>query len=156
MKTRVPSLGRRLLRLAGFSLPEVTLAVGVASVALMSVVGLLPILLSSDQENGANTTLTTLASQTLARISADWAELPSGAAKPDEYQYYFSQDGEFVNNAGSLMDAKVVYHCLARLEPVTGISANPGNHVRMVRLEFTYNSPARTTKIIQASLNDDL
>lgn len=155
MKTASPNFLARLVRASGFSLPEVTLAVGVASVALMSVVGLLPILLSSDQENGANTTLTTLATQALGRISADWAGLPVGAVKPTEYNYYFSQEGEIVSGASDLKDPGVIYHCQAFLEPVTGISANPGNHVSMVRLEFNYHGNMKTKRILQATLNDE-
>lgn len=155
MKTHIAKrpAGRRWI--PGFSLPEVTLAVGVASVALMSVVGLLPILLSSDQDNGANTSLTTLATQTLGRISSDRAELAVGALRPTEYKYYFSQEGEILATANNLNDPGVAYACRAKLEPVTGIAANPGDHVRMVHMEFTYNGASRTTKTFHASLNDE-
>lgn len=132
----------------GFSLTEVTLAVGVASVALMSVVGLMPFLLNSEKENGTNTTYAALSTQVLGRIKS---EIAAGATPSSVY--CFSLEGESVP-AGD--DPRAIYQCDVALHPVANVSADPGQHCKIVEMIFSLKGTRLNRKTMHASINERL
>ncbi|WP_075088814.1 hypothetical protein [Verrucomicrobium spinosum] len=54
---------------SGFSLAEVVLAIGICSVALMSLIGVLGVSLSAERDSARDTALTAMSSQIVARLS---------------------------------------------------------------------------------------
>jgi uncharacterized protein (TIGR02598 family) len=92
---------------AGFSLVEVTLALGVAAFCLITVFGLIPVALMTQQASVRQTTANAIISQIAADLSAA-ARLPPGqqskqfsltghwAAQATPDQLYFMTDGTFI------------------------------------------------------------
>ncbi len=92
---------------AGFSLIELTVALGVAAFCLITVFGLIPVALMTQQASVRQTTATAIISQIVADLGAA-ARLPPGqqskqfslkgrwAANATPDQLYFMTDGTFI------------------------------------------------------------
>lgn len=80
----------------GFSLVEVTLAIGIASFVLMTLIGIMPVGLSATLESARQTAY----SQIVSQISSDLGMLPFGevGSYAAETQY-FDQQGNKLNGA---------------------------------------------------------
>jgi uncharacterized protein (TIGR02598 family) len=145
--------GSRRIR-GGFSLPEVAIAIAVAGVSLMAVVGLLPGLLDADRGSGVNSVISSLATQALGELESQPYKAP-----PQKQIFLFSENGSLVQNAG---DAR--YSCEVNLSaiPASGSTAgegtaapSPGPYCSLVTMEFTW--PVGTTsklnrRVIHATL----
>jgi uncharacterized protein (TIGR02598 family) len=95
---------------AGFSLIELTLALGVAAFCLITVFGLLPVALMTQQASVRQTTATAIISQIVADLGAA-VRLPPGqqskqfsltghwAAQATPDQVYFMTDGTFITGS---------------------------------------------------------
>jgi uncharacterized protein (TIGR02598 family) len=106
---------------SGFSLVEVTLALGVAAFCLIAVLGMLPIGLKTQQASVQQTTANTIISEILADLRAD-VRLPPGQTSQEQNQgfnlhghwaqvqlpdtLYFTING---NSQGSAITALSVY-----------------------------------------------
>lgn len=154
MKTHAsPASNKR--QTGGFSLAEVAISLAVAGIALMSVVGLIPGLLDSEQASGANTAITAFATQALGDARAkSYGDAYESA--PQNYTIYFGQDGNLTTSPSG-----AAYACKVTQTPITpdtsGNVATPGTHCRMVTMEFTWPVNAtvitnRNRKIVYATL----
>jgi len=95
---------------AGFSLIELTLALGVAAFCLITVFGLVPVALMTQQASVRQTTATAIISQIVADLGAA-TRLPPGqqskqfslkghwAAQATPDQLYFMTDGTFITGS---------------------------------------------------------
>lgn len=112
-------LRRSSHKIAAFSLVEVTLALGVAAVALLAILGMLPVSLKTQQASIQQTTANSIISQIFSDLRAD-LRLPPGLAShetdggfqpplhghwlrmttPDTL--FFTQEGKPVNNGGDV------------------------------------------------------
>ncbi|HSI61669.1 MAG TPA: prepilin-type N-terminal cleavage/methylation domain-containing protein [Candidatus Saccharimonadia bacterium] len=151
MNIRHPDSSRRR---AGFSLPEVAIAIAVAGVSLMAVVGLLPGLLDADRGSGVNSVISSLATQALGELESQPYQAP-----PRTQVFLFSENGALVENPA---DAR--YSCSVTLSaiPAGGATAggatsapSPGPYCSLVTMEFTW--PVGTTsklnrRVIHATL----
>ena len=94
MKT---SLNRSIKRaLAGFSLPEVTIAVGITAMGLTSVLGLVPTSLDTLKQAGNIAAETRITQKVLASLnSAEWTDADGADRLKDVFQgrrYYFDEE----------------------------------------------------------------
>lgn len=139
----------------GFSLPEVAIAIAVAGVALMAVVGLLPGLLDADRGCGINSMISSLSTQALGELEAQPYQPP-----PRTATFYFTADGALVKE-----QAKAQYRCLASLSTIPSggtLSAgdasstpSPGPDCSLVTMEFTWpvgSTSKLNRRVIHATL----
>lgn len=141
----------------GFSLPEVAIAIGIAGVALISVVGLMPALTDSDRRSGLNTALPQLTSQAMAELRSS----PYPATFPHTVEMYFSGEGALLTG-GATDPQRRMYHCVATLmeivgsnpvSPVEGGVPSLGKQACLVKLQFNLASePNATPRILHAAL----
>jgi uncharacterized protein (TIGR02598 family) len=101
---------KRSLHAAGFSLVEVTLALGVAAFCLITVFGLIPVALMTQQASVRQTAAAAIISQIVADLRAAM-RLPPGqqskqfsltghwAAMASPDQLYFTTDGTFITGS---------------------------------------------------------
>lgn len=154
LRTRSPRRG-------GFSLIEITLALGVAGVALVSIVGLLGVAANSNRTAGRDTTMVSMTHQVLADLRAAnfddlWDAVPwnengtpklnkpatgSAALAPASSVYFFTADGTPVPAAKAKSNPETAYECTVRKvpDPVTR-TANSGAF-NLLRLELLFVSP---------------
>jgi uncharacterized protein (TIGR02598 family) len=119
---------------SGFSLVEVTLALGVAAFALLAILGMLPTSLKTQQASIQQTTANQIISQVFSDLRADLILPPGQASHEDESGFhlhghwaqmlqpdtlYFTQNGKLtgnVNQTGTPTDAafrvKITYNPL--------------------------------------------
>jgi uncharacterized protein (TIGR02598 family) len=122
---------RRSSKVSAFSLVEVTLALGVAAIALLAILGALPASLKTQQASIQQTTANSIISQIFSDLRAD-LRLPPGLAShetdggfqpplhghwlhmehPDTL--FFTQEGKPVNNGGdvAVFRATISYNTL--------------------------------------------
>ncbi len=102
---------------SGFSLVEITLALGVAAFCLVAILGMLPVGLKTQQAGAQQTTANAIISQIVADLRAD-VRLPPGkaskeatsglglnghwAARATPDTLYFTSEGKQTPNAGSV------------------------------------------------------
>jgi uncharacterized protein (TIGR02598 family) len=142
----------------GFSLVELTLALGIAGTALVTAVGLLGTSLHSQGLSADDTTLATISEQVLGELrSADfdtlWEEVPGAAteltkpaapdAEPQPSTYYFTQEGGRVEPG----DPQAHYECVVvkvpdrtrqSPDPATQVPGQGRHNLLMVELKFSY------------------
>jgi uncharacterized protein (TIGR02598 family) len=145
-------------RTAGFSLVELTLALGIAGTALVTAVGLLGTSLHSQGLSADDTTLVTMSEQVLGELrSADfdtlWEQVPGAAtpttkpAKPDVQPersiWLFSREGDRVEPG----DPQAHYECIVKKtpdparqspDPVTQAPGKGRHNLLMLELQFSY------------------
>jgi uncharacterized protein (TIGR02598 family) len=165
----------RWVRGCGFSLPEVAIALAVAGIAVISVVGLMPGLLSSEQSSGANTAVTAMATQAVGWVRSQPYYPNTDPTKKDQLpaakDLYFGQDGNLLTSDGTLsgqpinnkFDPRAAYAChvtqtAITADPNNATAASPGTHCRIVILDFTWPANVQTTstrnhKTIYATLS---
>jgi uncharacterized protein (TIGR02598 family) len=91
----------RTMRVGGFSLVEVTLALGIAAVCLLAVFGLLPVAMQSNQAAAADAAASSIA----AAVACDIRATPPSSSVSAQYgvshgtdkTLYFNQEGEFTS-----------------------------------------------------------
>ncbi len=97
--------------LRGFSLPEVTISIGIAALGLTSVVGFLPQGLDAMRKAGNISTETRITQQILASVaSAEWVDAQGADLLTDEFQgkrFYF--DDLAVELEGNRPSADMTY-----------------------------------------------
>ena len=141
-------------RCAAFSLVEITLAIGVAAVALVSIIGLLGVSADANGAAGRDTVLVTMTTQVMNELrgapsfEALWAEEPRTAGfvpkpngKPSEVpqdtSYFFTVDGRQVE-----ADApEVIYECTVKKTadlPRREDNKGPSN---LLKLQLVFTSP---------------
>jgi uncharacterized protein (TIGR02598 family) len=140
----------------GFSLPEVAIAIAVAGVALMAVVGLLPGLLNADRGSGINSVISSLSTQVLGQLQSEPYQKPE--TNPPPRNFLFSENGQLVQNP-----AEAAYDCRVSIGtiPVStgagpeGTIANPGSNCSLVTMEFTWpvgSSSKLNRRVVHATL----
>ncbi|QIF00277.1 prepilin-type N-terminal cleavage/methylation domain-containing protein [Roseimicrobium sp. ORNL1] len=140
----------------GFSLPEVAIAIAVAGVALMAVVGLLPGLLNVDRGSGINSVISSLSTQVLGQLQSEPYQNPQSS--PPARNFLFSENGQLVQNpAEAQYDCRVSFGAI----PVSagagpeGTIANPGPNCSLVTMEFTWPVGSRSRlnrRVVHATL----
>jgi uncharacterized protein (TIGR02598 family) len=156
----------------GFSLVEVVLAIGVATFALVSVLGLLNIAVQSDSSASHDTTVAAMSGHVLNELrtvpfDALWAEDPQGArdaapsiAVPASSTFYFTNEGAPVAAAAVNGNFEVLYKCVVTKTPdevTRSVGTGFCNQLKL-QLEFTWpvtaaaNSPKAGTKSLYASI----
>jgi uncharacterized protein (TIGR02598 family) len=140
----------------GFSLPEVAIAIAVAGVALMAVVGLLPGLLNADRSSGINSVISSLSSQVLGQLQSEPYQNPQ--ASPPARNFLFSENGQLVKDlAEAQYDCRVSFGVIpvSTGEGPEGTIANPGPNCSLVTMEFTWPVGSRSRlnrRVIHATL----
>lgn len=143
------SLRRSFFVCQAFSLAEVVLALGLCSIALLSIVGLLGVSMKSSQDAGDHTALAAMSQQVLTDLAAApfnalGEAQPRATANPPatlpeilaDSIYYFNDQGIMV--AANADD--VVYQCTVRKTPdasTRGLDDGPFNRVQL-ELHFTW------------------
>lgn len=133
----------------GFTLAEVTLAVGIAGIGLLSLLGLMPSLLKSQQMSGLNSLLPQLTSQVMARLSSD--DYPTSF--PHQVTLYYSETGE-PTTANATGAATPVYGVTATLTEIPAANQlHLGVQCCLVRLEIhLVQSPDAPPRLVHATL----
>lgn len=140
----------------GFSLPEVAIAIAVAGVALMAVVGLLPGLLNADRGSGVNSVISSLSSEVLGQLQSEPYQDP--LTFPPPRNFLFSESGQLVQNV-----AEAQYNCRVSFGaiPISAavgpedVMANPGPNCSLVTMEFTWpvgRSSRLNRRVVHATL----
>jgi|GEM_PF-5737848 len=144
----------------GFSLPELAIAIGIAGVALMSTVGLMPSLMDSERDSGLKSAMPQLTSQVIGELRS--ANFPTSFPVVQERLFTASCEPTTATAVG---EAAPIYRCDVVITQVPSTAALPtqsggvpsvGNNSCLVRLDFTYYAEARiapTTSAIQPDPN---
>jgi uncharacterized protein (TIGR02598 family) len=147
-------MNRHISARAGFSLVEITLAIGVAAVALVSIIGLLGVAADANGSAGRDTVLVTMTTQVMNELrgapsfEALWAEDPRTAGfvpkpngkisdVPKDTSYFFAEDGRPVK-ASAL---EVIYECTVKKTadlPRREDNKGPSN---LLKLQLVFTSP---------------
>ena len=142
---------------SGFSLVEITLALGIVAVALVTTMGLLGTGLNSQRLSAEDTTLAAMSEQVLGELRAAdfdtlWDKVPGIAtsktkpakptAVPELTTYYFSQEGRRVEAKSDL----AFYECAVTkkpdpsrqsVDPVTQVPGLGRHNLLMLELKFS-------------------
>jgi uncharacterized protein (TIGR02598 family) len=97
------------LRPQGFSLPEVAIAVAIAALGIITLLGLLPAGLDNVRQAGTAVSVSRIYQQMVSEIqSADWGVAPSNGTgawsnltKYDDARRYFDSEGTPLNRSGT-------------------------------------------------------
>lgn len=115
----------------GFSLPEVAIAVGIAAVALVSLMGVIPSGLDSIRMAGQITACARLISQVTAEIqSSDWGNYTAASNEWDklkstmERRWYFDDQANIIDERDREFDVRLAY--VARAVEVPDVGLLPG------------------------------
>lgn len=148
--SKIPSSGRRK-RLGGFSLVEVTIATGILTFSVVSVLGILPVGLSSLRQSMDQT----VESQILRSIGAqlvttNFDEINS----PSGFSFNFDEEGQAVESA---QDAYYVARVStsAPIYPESDLSTSLASSLTTLRVELTAQpnpSAPRAPKIFSLSV----
>jgi uncharacterized protein (TIGR02598 family) len=145
---------------SAFSLVEITLAIGVAAVALVTIIGLIGVSADSNGAAGRDTVTVTMTTQVMnelrgaASFEALWAKdpramgfvpKPNGTTSPIplETSYFFTEDGRQVV-AGA---TDVIYECTVRKTadlPRPQENKGPSN---LLKLQLVFTSPVAANPI---------
>lgn len=131
VKRRHPRRGE-----AGFSLVETAMAVGLLSFALIAVIGLQPVGLTTLRSSQDSTTETQIVRMMAGEIGqTDFAQIENYEASP----VYFDADGQRVDDPGASryrLQAKVV-PVSSDFSPFPSAPPDIGSSLKTVRLEIT-------------------
>jgi uncharacterized protein (TIGR02598 family) len=143
---------------AGFSLAEVVLAMGISSVALVSLIGALGISLSAEKDSARDTALAAMSSQLVARLSkVPFDELsenagsatangdgavPSSADAGAADRFYFNAQGVLLPASTGSEHAEAAYECVVTKHPCEDTRSPVSGACNLVRLELAYTWPA--------------
>lgn len=138
------------MRPSGFSLAEVTLALGLCSVSLLTIVGLLTVSMKTSVDAGNDTALGAMTAQVLAELSsvpfdtlgkAQPGQIASGSAPllsadTEDTFFYFTGQGEMVPSS----HLEGVYECRVRKKPDAETRSVNGSF-NLVKLELLFTWP---------------
>ena len=144
----------------GFTLVEVVLALGVATVALVSVIGVLGVAVKTSEEAGHDTRLAAMSTQVLSDLRASpfdalWEKVPrtgksnaatSAGSTPPDSEYSFTGDGTLVEPAKVAGNFDVVYQCSVKKTPDPRTRSANGGAYNLVRLQLTFTWPVSAPK----------
>lgn len=119
-------------RAAAFSLVETTLAIGVVAFALVAMLGMVPVGLSSFREAMDAST----SSRILQRVSS---ELRQGTnVSPQQPMLYFDEQGDETTAAGA-DGRKALYYVNTLVKPATGLPGGGSSSLTTVTVEVVKN-----------------
>jgi uncharacterized protein (TIGR02598 family) len=138
----------------GFSLVEVVLALGVASIALVTIIGLLGVAVNTSGSAGHDTLLVAMTNEVLndlraAEFDGLWKALPRAEKKPTpaatsvawaDSTYYFSNEGALVD-AAKAADFATMYQCVVKKTPDPTSQLTPTSPYNLVKLQLTFTWP---------------
>ncbi len=143
----------------GFSLVEITLAIGIAAVALVTAIGLLGAAFDANGAAGRDTAIVTMTTQVMNDLrstpsfDALWEETPRKAGNngfvlkpttvsnltPKPTSYFFDQNGNLITGSAPANDPNTIYECKVTKTPAMPDpkeNRGPSNLLKL-RLEFT-------------------
>jgi len=137
-----------------FSLVEVVLALGVASIALVSVIGLMGVAVNTSGRAGHDTLLVAMTNGVLndlraAEFDALWKAkpreekkpvAPAASAAPLDSIYYFSNEGAPVGVAKK-DEFSTIYQCVVKKTPDPTSQLSTGSPYNLVKLQLTFTWP---------------
>lgn len=131
----MPAISRlfRTARRRGFSLVEVTIALGLVAYALLALLGLFVVGLSSSRESSVETALSQIALHVASTYSG------SAPAQPLNYTY----DGVAVTGTSS--------HFLVNVQSTPSTIANTSTNLHLITLSITSPMNPGVTNVIQTS-----
>lgn len=132
---RVPHLCRAR-RTAGFSLVEVTLALGIVAFCLVSLLGLFAVGLESSRHSGRDTALSEVAARLINEWSRPGASLPSSG---------------FVDHDGEVNSSEGIYAYEIVIAPVTSATVLPVSD-NLQRISVTFRWPVGAATAHQETL----
>lgn len=140
----------------GFSLTEVVLALGLSSVGLLSIVGLLGVSMQASRHAGDDAALAAMTAQVLAELDAapfdalalaDLQHVSSAdsfdtlpATLPDSV-YYFSEQGRRVPPTGTDLENTPVYACRVGKVPDEATRGVGNGAYNLVHVELHFSWP---------------
>jgi uncharacterized protein (TIGR02598 family) len=147
----------------GFSLVEVVLALGVAAVALVSIIGLLGVALNTSSTAGHDTLMAAMTTEVLNDLRASefdalWqatprsvpranAVQPTSSIAPKDSTYYFTNEGAPFPTADVSNSSKnfaLLYQCVVKKTPDTTsqlLPGNPSSPYNQFKLQLTFTWP---------------
>ncbi len=141
-------------KIRAFSLVEVVLALGVASVALVSIIGLMGVAVNTSGSAGHDTLFVAMTNGVLndmrsAEFDSLWKDIPrnfknvapvSGTAAPVDSIYYFSNEGALVP-AANKADFSTMYQCVVKKTPDPASQVAAGKPFNQMKLQITFTWP---------------
>jgi uncharacterized protein (TIGR02598 family) len=119
-------------QVAAFSLVETTLAIGVVAFALVAMLGLMPVGLTSfRQAMDASTS-----SRIIQRVSADLRQ--GSSVQPQQPILYFDEQGDEMTSASS-DGKKALYHVNTLIQPATSLPGGASSSLTTVTVEIVKN-----------------
>ncbi|TLD68931.1 hypothetical protein FEM03_19925 [Phragmitibacter flavus] len=137
----------------GFSLAEVTLALGIASVALLSVVGLLSLAMDTSEEAGEDTALAAMTGMVVGDLhvvpfdalgrSKPWSAMAEAAAPGpmEDSVYYFTQEGVPLSGTLAATDPKAHFECVVEKSEDEGFRRIAGSVSNLVEVKLHFTWP---------------
>lgn len=154
-------------KLRGFSLTEVTIALGVVAFALTSVVGLLGVALGINRSAGNDTLLVSMSTRVLSDLRSSsfdalWlAEPRQGTANaslstgsPADSTYFFTNEGALLDRANAANSA-VAFVCRVIKTPDPATRSSDGSYNKLkLQLTFSWSPSGRQsdTQTFHASI----
>jgi uncharacterized protein (TIGR02598 family) len=152
-------MNRRTSTCSAFSLVEITLAIGVAAVALVSIIGLLGVSADANGAAGRDTAIVTMTTQVMNDLrgapsfEALWVKDPRAAGflpkpngksseVPEDSSYFFGEDGRQV--AANALE--VLYECTVKKAadlPRREDNKGPSN---LLKLQLVFTSPVAANR----------
>jgi len=141
----------------GFSLAEVALALAVASLAIMTVLGLMPMLMDSERANTATSVFPAMCSQVMGKLR----EEAYPVTPPEETRLmYFTDQGTLTSDTSDAVYACEITHRTLPVEAARPGGANaptPGVHCQIVQMKFRWpvGAAAADIRTFHATLAND-
>jgi uncharacterized protein (TIGR02598 family) len=130
----------------GFSLVEVVIALGVVSVAIVSILGLLSVLMLTDRESSADSSVAAMATEVIAELrSMPFSELQK-KMQTQPIPYYFREDGSPQDS----ISTDTLYRC-----NVTGtLSSSATSYQLLLTFKWPYNAVKPSAKQLQVCIGN--
>ena len=122
----------------GFSLVEITLSLGVMSICLLAVLGLLPIASQTNRSAAADTAAASIASAVLADIRAT----PNVAANSPQFAVHFNANSVLFFDAEGQATSTLSNNSIYRVEVTSPVNSSGANAATFVHVKVSWPAAA--------------
>lgn len=140
-----------------FTLVEVALALAVAGLAVMSVVGLMPMLLESERKNTATSVFPAMCSQVMGTLRMEPYPLLLPASA--RFMYFTDQGVPTPAGKSAVYECEVTHRTMTTevMRPGGANPPTPGAHCHIVQMKFHWpaGAPGGETRVFHTTLAHD-
>ncbi|EDY21713.1 hypothetical protein CfE428DRAFT_0958 [Chthoniobacter flavus Ellin428] len=139
----------------GFTLVEVVLALGIATIGLVSILGLLNAATDADGDAGRDTTVVAMSDYVLNELhtvpfdalwfrdpTQNWSAAPSMTTQIDDTLYYFTNEGSPIPASSVASNPDFVYKCVVRKIPDSTSQNLLTGYYNLMKVQLDFYWPA--------------